>query len=694
MTTFIKQAVTLTIAGMMTLSTYEALAQEQKNFTPESMMQIYRIGSPALSPDAKHFIYSRSLPNLSENNSKSEIMIGNVNLTGSVRSLLPADVKGHSATFLSNDQIAYIETSGDHAQIAIIRPDGSGHRVLSSFDFDVQGFLFSPQRDRVIVIRTVELPKIVKIEHPDLDKTSGQIFDDLMYKHWDEWNETVPQSFIATVDADMAVGTSLTPILGEGELYELPTKPFGGVEQLSWSPDGQKIAYSCRKKQGLDYALSTNTDIYIYDLATKVTTNITEGMLGYDTHPTYASDGSYIAWLSMEHDGYEADVPRIFVMDLRTGTKRHLSERYEYYPSQIAWVKDNKALRFVSNDQGLNNVFEITIKDAKITQLTKFDMADVTEFAGTGDKFIFGLQSMQSPTDLYAFTPAKRSQKNANILKLTTENDDFLAQFPNIEIQKRWLTTTDGGKMLTWVVLPPNFDATKKYPAILYCQGGPQSTVSQFWSYRWNIRTFASHGYIMVCPNRHGVPGFGKAWNEQISGDYGGQNMRDYFTAIDEVAKEPYVDAERLGATGASYGGFSVYWLAGHHNGRFKALMAHAGIFNLEAQYLETEEKFFANWDMGGAYWDKENKVAQNTFANSPHRFVDKWTAPILISVGDYDFRILSSQGMQAFDAAKMRGIPARLLYYPDESHWIVKPQNGVLFYRTWFNWMDKYLKR
>lgn len=694
MTTFIKQAVTLTIVGIMSLTTNGAKAQGQKQFTPEAMMQLYRIGSPDLSPDTRHYIYSRSLPDLSANSSTSRIMIGEFGTRGGARALLPEGITGHSATFLSNDCIAFVDTSGEHARIAVVRPDGTGHRVLSSFDFDVQGFLFSPSRDRVIVVRNIELPKIVQIENPDLDKTSGQIFDDLMYKHWDEWNETVPQSFIATVSEDLTIGTTLTSILGEGERYELPTKPHSGIEQLSWAPDGTKIAYSCRKKEGLEYALSTNTDIYIYDLTTGLTTNISEGMMGYDTHPTYSADGSHIAWLSMERDGYEADLPRIFVMDLRTGRKQWLSEKYEYYPSQLAWVKGDKALRFVSNDRGVNNVFEISLKDAAVTQLTHYDMADVTEFAGTGDKFVYGLQSMKSPKDLYAFTPAKRKQKSPTLTKMTTENDAFLAQFADIEIQKRWLDTTDGGKMLTWVVLPPNFDPSKKYPAILYCQGGPQSTVSQFWSYRWNIRTFASHGYIMVCPNRHGVPGFGKAWNEQISGDYGGQNMRDYFTAIDEVAKEPYVDADHLGATGASYGGFSVYWLAGHHEGRFKALMAHAGIFNLEAQYLETEEKFFANWDMGGAYWDKENKVAQNTYANSPHRFVDKWTAPILISVGDYDFRILSSQGMQAFDAAKMNGVPARLLYYPDETHWIVKPQNGVLFYRTWFRWMDKYLKK
>ena len=655
-----------------------------KKWTPEAMMSLYRIGSQDLSPDGKLYVYTRSLPNVEENNSSSDLLVGHTAVTGDARVIL-AGSKGHSPAFIENDLIAYISTEGDHAQLALIKPDGSEKRVISDFDFSVEGFLFSPDRSRVMVWRKNTLPTIREREYPELDKATGQIYDDLMYKHWDEWNTYTLQPYIATVAEAFAVSREVTPVLPEGELFEAPTKPFSGAEDFAWSPDGTKLLYSCRKKMGLEYAVSTNTDIYRYDLTTRETVNLTEGMPGYDTMPAYSPDGRYISWVSMERDGYEADLKRLFLLDTKTGKKTFLSKDYDNYVDSYQWLDNGKGIRFQSNDYGLASLFEIDLK-GKVTRIYKPEMADVAGFVGGGDLILFGRQSFKEPTDLYLL-------QKGQVRKLTTDNDAFLAGFSNITIEERWMETTNGEKMLVWVVFPPNFDPSKKYPAILYCQGGPQDTVSQFWSYRWNIRTFVSEGFIFVMPNRHGVPGFGHAWNEQISGDYGGQNMRDYFTAIDTVAREPYVDAERLGATGASYGGFSIYWIAGHHEGRFKALMAHAGIFNLEAQYLETEEKWFANWDMGGAYWDKDNAVAQNTFANSPHRFVDKWTAPILISHGDYDFRIVSTQGMQAFDAAKMRGIPARLVYYPDESHWILKPQNGLLFYHTWFDWMNKYLK-
>ena len=664
----------------------ESQAQEPlKDWTPEAMMSLYRIGTQDLSPNGKLYVYTRSLPNVRENNSSSDILVGHMGTPGDARTILEGN-KGHSPAFLDDHTIAYISTEGDHAQLALIGAEGSNKRVISDFDFDVDGFLFSPDRSKVMIYRKNVLPTIREKEYPDLDKATGQIFDDLMYKHWDEWNTYTNQPYIATVGADMSISSDLTAVLPEGELFEAPTKPFSGIEDFAWSPDGTKLLYSSRKKMGLEYAVSTNTDIYRYDLLTGETHNLTEGMMGYDTMPAYSPDGRYISWVSMERDGYEADLKRLFILDTKTGKKTYLSKNYDNYVDAYQWLDNGKGIRFLSNDYGLNALFEIDMKGT-VKRLYKPEMADVTGFVGGGDVILFGQQSFKYPTALYTFVKNKPQ-------KLTVENDAFLAGFSNIEVKERWMDTTNGEKMLVWEVLPPNFDPGKKYPAILYCQGGPQDTVSQFWSYRWNIRTFVSGGFIFVMPNRHGVPGFGHKWNEQISGDYGGQNMRDYFTAIGTVAKEPYVDSEHLGATGASYGGFSIYWIAGHHEGRFKALMAHAGIFNLEAQYLETEEKWFANWDMGGAYWDKDNATAQNTFANSPHRFVDKWTAPILISHGDYDFRIVSTQGMQAFDAAKMQGIPARLVYYPDESHWILQPQNGILFYRTWFDWMNKYLKK
>lgn len=680
----------LLFSSMTTFGTTGAeAAAPNETFTPEVMMKLWRISTPTLSPDGKNFLYTRTLPNLAENNSKSEMVLAPFGEPGKGEAL---QVKGYAPVFLDNNTIAYVSTEGEHSQIALVNKDGSNKRVISDFDFDVSEFLFSPDRSKVIITRMVPTPQIAQQEHPDLDKISGRIYDDLMYKHWDHWTLEYPQSYYASVGDDLMISKEVTNILPEGEDFELPIEPFGGIDQLTWRNDSKAIAYSCKKQKGVDYARSTNTDIYLLDLTNGTTTNLSEGMMGYDDTPKFSPDGKFLAWTSMERDGYEADLKRLFILDLATGKKTFLSERYELWFDQYEWLDDSKGIRFLTNDQGLGNLFEIDLKSKTATKITDYDMADVVGFAGTGKNFLFVLQSMKSPTDIYSFEAPKRRKGKASITKLTTENDALLENIPNIEVEKRWITTTDGKKMLTWVVLPPHFDANKKYPAILYCQGGPQNTVSQFWSYRWNLRTFASGGYIIVAPNRRGVPGFGKEWNEQISGDWGGQNMKDLLTAIDEVAKEPYVDENRLGCTGASYGGYTTYWMAGHHEGRFKAFAAHAGIFNFEAQYLETEEKFFADWDMGGAYWE-DNATTRHTYANSPHKFVDKWDTPILITHGDRDYRILASQGFMAFDAAKLRGIPTRILFYPDENHWILQPQNGVLFYRTWFNWMDKYLK-
>ncbi len=680
----------LLFSSMVTFGSAGAQAASTPDtFTPEVMMKLWRISNPTLSPDGKSYLYTRSLPNLAENNSRNEIVLAPFNQVGKGEAL---QVKGHTPVFLDNNTIAYVSTEGEHTQIALIDVDGSNKRIISDFDFDISEFLFSPDRSKIIITRMVPTPQIAQLEHPDLDKISGRIYDDLMYKHWDHWTLEYPQSYYASVASDLTISKELTNILPEGEDYELPIEPFGGIDQLAWRNDSKAIAYSCKKLKGADYARSTNTDIYLLDLTSGTTTNLTQGMMGYDDTPKFSPDGKYLAWTSMEHDGYEADLKRLFIMDLATGQKTFLSERYELWCDQYEWLDDSKSIRFLTNDQGLGNLFEIDLKTKTATKITDYDMADVVGFSGTGKNFLFTLQSMKTPNDIYSFVAAKRKKGQPTITKLTTENDALLSSVPNVEIQKRWITTTDGKQMLTWVVLPPNFDPNKKYPAILYCQGGPQDTVSQFWSYRWNLRTFASGGYIIVAPNRRGVPGFGKEWNEQISGDWGGQNMKDLLAAIDEVAKEPYVDENRLGCTGASYGGYTTYWMAGHHEGRFKAFAAHAGIFNFEAQYLETEEKFFADWDMGGAYWE-DNATTRHTYANSPHKFVDKWDTPILITHGDKDYRILASQGFMAFDAAKLRGIPTRILFYPDENHWILQPQNGVLFYRTWFGWMDRYLK-
>lgn len=470
------------------------------------------------------------------------------------------------------------------------------------------------------------------------------------------------------------------------EPYESPMKPFGGVESFAWSPDSESLVYTSRKKTGKEYAVSTNSDLYLYNIAARTTRNLTEGMMGYDTNPAFSPDGKSLAWLSMEHDGYESDKNRIFMMDLASGTRTDLTADWDYTADAIAWNPDGRSIYFLAPKDGLTPIFSINVKSHEVKTIND-DFCDYASLAPVGKSVVALRHWMMAPNEIFVVNDKR-------VYQLTDVNTQLLSSLKMPTVEKCMVPTTDGKKMLVWMVLPPNFDATKKYPAILYCQGGPQQAVSQFWSYRWNFALMASNGYVVIAPNRRGLPGFGTEWNAQISGDYGGQNMRDYFSAVDYAKRKEYVDADHIGAVGASYGGFSVYWLAGHHDKRFACFIAHAGIFNIETQYLETEEMWFANWDMGGAYWDKENPVAQATFATSPHRFVDKWDTPILITHGELDYRILSSQGEMAFNAAKLRGVPAEMLIFPDENHWILKPQNAILWQRVFFRWLDKWLKK
>ncbi|MGN1240175.1 MAG: alpha/beta fold hydrolase, partial [Paludibacteraceae bacterium] len=592
--------------------------------------------------------------------------------------------------------------------------DHSRDLALTGFEQPIEGFLLSPDNQQILLVSTVKSHPTTADLYPDLPLASGRVVDDLMYKHWDEWVDEVPQPFLCTLTMDartLAVAGSRS--LLEGTVFESPMRPWGGTEQLAWSPDSKTIAYTCRKKTGLDYAVSTNSDIYLYDIETGETRNITEDNLGYDTNPAYSPDGQWIAWLSMEHDGYESDENRLFAMDIRSGEKMFLSKGLDSNVDSYYW-KDNNTLVFNAVWHGTERIYQVafghdcpapsplpasgageyacvpsesTPSAPILSQLTPDGQYDYELGGHIGSDLICLRHSMERANEIYAMDTEQV------ITPLTDENGNIYSQAAMGSVQPRWQRTTDGKQMLTWVVYPPHFDPAKKYPTLLFCEGGPQSPVSQFWSYRWNFMAMAAQGYIVVAPNRRGLPGFGYEWNAAISGDYGGQCMRDYLTAIDEICSEPYIDREHLGCVGASFGGFSVYWLAGHHDKRFKAFIAHDGIFNMEMQYLETEEKWFANWDMGGAYWEKDNATAQRTFANSPHRFVDKWDTPILCIHGEKDYRILANQAMAAFDAAKMRGIPAQLLIFPDENHWVLQPQNGILWQRTYFAWLDKWLK-
>ena len=658
--------------------------------TPEALWAMGRIGGADIHPTTGHIIYSVTYYSVKENRSNSELFVLPAGATEPIQLTFDNNYQG-TAHWMSETEISYISTESGCAQVwkMALTIDGNNAKAgkavqLTDYEGGIDDYAFSPDFKKLLFVSQVKTVEQTADVYPDLDKASGHFHNDLMYKHWDEWTETAPHPFVADFD-----GKQISHIkdLLEGEKYESPMKPFGGIEQLAWSPDGKYIAYTCRKKTGLDYAVSTNSDIYLCDLHSGETRNLTEGMMGYDINPAFSPDGSMIAWQSMERDGYESDQNRLMVMTLANGEKSFVSQAFESSVDQFIWL-NNSELAFAGVWHALAHIYTVNLQ-GEIKERTQGQYDFSICGLSADNQLLCKRHSMREPDDLYML-----NLNSDELTQLTRVNNDILSNLTMGEVVPRWQTTTDGKQMLTWIIYPPHFDPNKKYPTLLYCEGGPQSPVSQFWSYRWNFMMMAANNYIIVAPNRRGLPGFGNEWNEAISGDYGGQCMRDYLTAIDEfVAAEPYVDKEHLGCVGASFGGFSVYWLAGHHDKRFKAFIAHDGIFNMEMQYLETEEKWFANWDMGGAYWDKNNPIAQRTFENSPHRFVDKWDTPILCIHGEKDYRILANQAMAAFDAAKMRGIEAELLIFPDENHWVLKPQNGILWQRRFYNWLDRWLK-
>ena len=661
----------------------ETIKLESDILTPEVLWAMGRIGEFSVSPDNKHVVYNVTDYSVDENKGFSRIYIMDAD-GRNVKCLTNGTTSDYSPVFIPSGNIAFMTAASGDMQLWEMDILGSNRKQLTDIQDGITGFKFSPDGKHIVYSAEVKMKDQVVDIYPDLPKSSGRINNDLMYRHWDQWVDTYSHLFIANLDNSMI--TSGLDIL-QGEPWESPVRPWGGMEQVSWTEDNSAVLYCCRKKVGKDYATSTNTDIYRYDIASGLTANLTEGMMGYDLNPVISPDGKYIAWESMEREGYESDKQRLFVMNLETGEKIDYSAKFDQCCTGFSWADDSKTLFFISDAYATDQLYALSLENGKITKLTE-GKHNYVSVQFNGDKLIAGRQSMSHPTELFTVNPT-----TGEAAQITHVNDNIFAQLTMGEVEERWVKTTDGKNMLTWIIYPPHFDPNKQYPALLYCEGGPQSTVSQFWSYRWNFQMMAANDYIVVAPNRRGLPGFGQEWLEEISGDYGGQCMKDYLSAIDELKKEPYIDENRLGAVGASFGGFSVYWLAGHHDGRFKALIAHDGMFNLEAQYLETEEMWFVNWDLGGPYWDWNNPTVRKTYANSPHLFVDKWTAPILVIHGGLDYRICFTQGMQAYNAAILRGLDAEFLYFPDENHWVLKPQNGVLWQRRFYNWLDKYLK-
>lgn len=713
---------TIALAALMTCGGIQAQTMIDKSniklesdlMTPEALWAMGRIGGAEASPDGKTIVYQVGYYSVKEN--KSRQVIYTISRDGKTQQkLTPAGKSQSDATWIANGKrIAFLQDG----QIWSMAADGSDCKQLTNSSSEIEGFKFSPDEKSVILIKSIAYNGSIKKNPDDLPLATGRLVTDLNYRHWDHYVESIPHPFLAKVTGNgIDEGTDIM----KGEPYECPMAPFGGIEQLNWSPDSKTIAYTCRKKEGVEYATSTDSDIYLYDVNTGKTTNIckpadyrpmaydpTKSMknqainkqngdynLGYDVNPTFSPDGKYIAWQSMARDGYESDRNRLCIYNIADKTKKYVTESFDSNVDSYCWTADSKKLYFTGCWHACINLYQTDLS-GKVVQLTD-DIADFgsISLANNGNTLLATRHSMSQADELYIVNPGKNIKKTS-VTQLTYENKHIYDQLQMGEVRKQWIKTTDGKDMLCWIILPPHFDETKKYPTLLYCEGGPQSPVSQFWSYRWNFQIMAAHGYVIVAPNRRGLPGFGSEWNEEVSGDWTGQCMKDYLSAIDyATANLPYVDKDRLGAVGASFGGFSVYYLAGHHNKRFKCFIAHDGAFNLESMYTDTEEAWFSNWEYDDAYWNKDlSENAKRTYENSPHRFVDKWDTPILCIHGEKDYRINANQGFGAFNAARMKGIPAELLIFPDENHWVLKPQNGILWQRTFFNWLDRWLKK
>jgi dipeptidyl aminopeptidase/acylaminoacyl peptidase len=661
----------------------------QSLMTPETLWKFGRVAEPKVSPDGKLVVYQITTYSIDENKGSTDLWLI-PSTGGSAKQLTATPISENNARWRPDGKkIGYLSAASGEMQLWEMNIDGSQQKQISNFPGGIANFNYSPTQKHIYFTQDVKLDKSLLDRYPDLPKANAKMYDGLNMRHWNQWeDEMYSHVMFATYD-DGQLGKAID--IMPNERYDTPTLPFGGEEQLNWSPDGKRIAYTCKKEWGTAYATSTNTDIYIYDIAKDSTQNLTVNNLGYDVDPSFSPDGKMIAWLSMERPGFEADKNRLMICDLQSGTITEASKYIDQSVDNILWSKDSKFIYFSSCINAVHQVYAYNVsakKDAmrRITN-TSSDLGGLgLGFDGKKYHLVATHVNMSSPTELY-----KIDIRSGEQLPLTHANDAILSSLKLGVVEKRMVTTTDSLDMLVWVIYPPNFDKTKKYPSLLVCQGGPQSTISQNFSYRWNFQLMAAQGYIVIAPNRRGLPSFGQSWNDQISGDWGGQAMLDLLSAVDEISEEPFIDKDRRAAVGASFGGYSVYWLAGHHNKRFKSFIAHCGVFNLESMYGATEEIFFSNFDMGGPYWKQPQPKSYEAF--SPHKFVQNWNTPILVIHNEKDFRVPLGEGLQAYSAAQLQGIKSRFLYFADEGHWVTKPQNSILWQREFYRWLDETVK-
>ncbi|MGV6860622.1 MAG: S9 family peptidase [Putridiphycobacter sp.] len=674
------------------------LSLAQNRMTPELLWDLKRVSNIQVSPDNQTILFSIKTYDLKANSGQNDLYTVPVN-GGEITKITSFDGGKYDAQWRPDGKkIGFLFSGKGGLNIHEINADGSGLEQVSYVRGGMNGFKYSKDGQRIVFIKDVKINNFHSSElNKDLPKSNALVYEDLMYRHWSEYEDgAYSHVFFGVIQNGKMQGEGVD--IMKDEPYDSPVKPFGGMEQITFSNDGNKIVYSCKKMSGKDYAISTNSDLYMYDLNERKTVNVTTGMMGYDNEPSFSADGSKMAWLSMKTDGFESDKNDIVVFDVNTKKKTNLTADIDLTVTSFVWDSEGKNIYFLAVTEATYQWFEINVKSKKYRQITT-GIHNLTSIAFAGDKLIGGKQSMNHPIDIYS-----ADLKNGELKQITDVNKAIYDKLDIGNIEKRWVETTDGKQELVWVIYPPNFDKNKKYPALLYCQGGPQSAVSQFFSYRWNFQLMAANDYIIIAPNRRGLPGFGQEWNDQISGDWGGQAIQDYLSAVDEIKKEPFVDEDRIGAVGASYGGYSVYYLAGVHENRFKCFISHCGLFNLNSWYGSTEELFFANHDVGTPpnYGEPED-LAVNTLKtnpkeydyvkNSPHEKVYNWNTPMLIFEGEKDYRVPFSQGLEAFQALQLKGIESKLVLFPEENHWVLSPQNGVFWHRQYYDWLNTYLK-
>jgi len=654
----------------------------QERFTADRMMEVKRIGSQVVSPDGQHLLYTVSTVDPAANRTTTHIWKREL-ASGEERDLGP----GGGPQWRPDGQRVGFMRGGQLWEMA---PDGSNPVQVTQIEGGISNVMYAPDGRHLAFTRRVQIEETAASRHPDLPNANARFYNDLMYRHWDTFHEgKFSHLHIVRYENGQVVGEPLNVMAGEP--FHTPLPPFGGASHLAWRPDGQAIVYTSKKLNGVEAAYSTNSDLYLYDLASGETTNLTSDNPGYDFYPAFSPDGRQLAWLQMVTPRYEADRYRLMLMDMATGERRELTEGFDQNANSHIWSPDGRRIHFLSGIEATVQIYTYEMEAGRTPALRQvtFGTHDYTGIAvipGSQD-VIASRMSMSAPVDLYR---VNTSMARMEPVQLTQHNRELLENTAMGRVEQRWVPTTDGQRMLVWVIYPPDFDPNRTYPALLYAQGGPQGTVSQFFSYRWNFQVMAANGYIVVAPNRRGLPSFGEAWNRQISGDWGGQAMQDLLSAIDNVAAEPYVDNARLGAVGASFGGYSVFWLAGNHENRFKTFISHAGVFHLESMYGETEEMFFVDFDLDGNYWSTPRPVSYDQ--HSPHLYADRWNTPIMMIHGELDYRVPVGQSYQAFTLARAKGIPSRMLLFPNENHWILQPQNSLLWHREFYQWLGEWL--